>query len=135
MTKMKVIYKGNLHTECMHESGARIETDAPKDNEGKGECFSPTDLVAIALASCMVTYMGILAKKMGIDLMGLTADVEKEMTSTPKRRIGKMVGRFRCPNNPGADARAKLEQAALHCAVHSSLHPEIKYEFDFVWGI
>lgn len=133
--RMKVLYKGELRTECVHENGTRIETDAPKDNEGRGELFSPTDLIAAGLATCMLTYMGIAAKKMGVDLRGTTADVEKTMVSTPRRRIGTLSVRIRCPHVPTPEAQAKLEQAAAHCAVHASLHPEIRFVFDFVWGL
>jgi len=132
---MKVAYKGDLRTECMHESGTVIETDAPKDNQGKGECFSPTDLFAVSLASCMLTLMGMQAKKLGIDLKGASAEVEKEMVSSPMRRVGKLIVRFRIPVAPNPEARAKLEQAALTCPVHASLHPDIRQEIDFVWGI
>lgn len=135
MTKMKVLYMGDLHTECTHESGAKITTDAPKDNMGKGEAFSPTDLFAISLASCMVTLMGIHARKLGVDLKGMTAEVDKEMVVSPLRRIGKVIVRFRSTLSPNEQVREKLERAALDCPVHHSLHPDIKLEFDFVWGL
>ena len=76
MTKMKMVYTGDLRTECSHESGAKIATDAPKHNQGKGEAFSPTDLLAAGLGSCMLTLMGIAAAKLGVELKGMTADVE-----------------------------------------------------------
>lgn len=135
MTKMKVLYLGDLHTECTHESGAKIETDAPKDNQGKGEAFSPTDLFAVSLASCMVTLMGIYARKIAVDLKGTTAEVEKEMSVAGARRIGKIIVRIRCPILPNPQAREKLEKAALDCPVQMSLHPDIKVEVDFVWGL
>lgn len=135
MTKMKVEYKGDLHTECTHESGAKITTDAPKDNMGKGEAFSPTDLFAISLASCMVTLMGISAHKLGLDLKGMTAEVEKEMVAHPVRRVGKVIVRFRSSLSPNQQVREKLERAALECPVHQSIHPDIKLECDFVWGL
>lgn len=131
---MKAIYLGDLHTECTHSSGAKIETDAPKDNQGRGEAFSPTDLFAASLATCMLTLMGIAARKVGVELKGTSADVEKEMALSP-RRIGKLVVRFRCPVAPNPEIRAKLERAALECPVHQSLHPDIKVEVDFVWGL
>ncbi|MDP7608726.1 MAG: OsmC family protein, partial [Candidatus Marinimicrobia bacterium] len=81
-----VEYKGDLRTEAVHlDSGKQIHTDAPKDNEGKGEAFSPTDLVATSLASCMITVMGIKAKQLGINMVGTTADVVKEMAADPRR--------------------------------------------------
>lgn len=134
MTKTKIIYRGDLRTEAVHESGAVLATDAPKDNQGKGEMFSPTDLLAVALASCMLTLMGIAARKLGIDLKGTTAEVEKEMHVEP-RRIGRLIVRVRSPLMPPPEARAKLEQVALTCPVQASLHPEIKQEIDFVWGL
>lgn len=134
MTKMKVIYLGDLHTECTHESGAKIITDAPKDNMGKGGDFSPTDLFAVSLGSCMMTLMAITAHKLGIELKGMSAEVEKEMSSAP-RRIGKLIVRIRSPFLPNPIAREKLEKEALNCPVHLSLHPDIKVEVDFVWGL
>ena len=134
MTMIKLTYQGNLRTRCTHESGSELITDAPKDNEGKGENFSPTDLVAVALASCMLTLMGIAARKLGIDFQA-TAETEKEMALRPSRRIGKLTVRIRCPLALNPEERAKLEQAALTCPVHASLHPEIKQEIDFIWGL
>ncbi len=136
MTKMKIRYLGDLRMECTHlDSGVRIETDAPKDIGGKGDAFSPTDLLGVSLASCMLTLMGLVAKKAGFDLSGLTAEVEKEMASLPSRKIGKLIVRIRCPNLPSPPIREKLEQAALQCPVHASLHPDVKQEIDFVWGL
>ena len=133
---MKVQYLGDLRTECTHlESGVKILTDAPKDNEGKGMAFSPTDLLAVSVASCMITIMGIAAKKVGFDFSEATAEVEKEMVSAPKRRVGKLIIRIRCPHLPSPQIREKLEQAAIQCPVHASLHPDIKQEIDFVWGL
>lgn len=135
MTKMKVVYVGGLHTECTHESGAKIATDAPKDNMGKGEEFSPTDLFALSLASCMITLMGIVAPKLGVELKGTSAEVEKEMSTVGVRRIGKIIVRIRSALAPNPQAREKLEKAALECPVKHSLHPDIKVEVDFVWGL
>jgi len=135
MTKMKVLYLGDLHTECTHESGAKIETDAPKDNRGKGEAFSPTDLFALSLGSCMVTLMAIHSKKLGIELKGMTAEVEKEMSLLGQRRVSKIIVRLRSSHLPNPLVREKLEKAALECPVHHSLHPDIKVEVDFVWGL
>jgi putative redox protein len=135
MTKMKLIYQGDLHIECTHESGAKITTDAPKDNMGKGELFSPTDLFALSLGTCMLTLMGIAAKKLGIDLKGMSCEVEKEMTMAPVRRIGKIIVRIRSSVTPNQMAREKMEKAALDCPVRHSLHPDIKLEADFVWGL
>ncbi len=135
MTRMKVLYLGDLHTECTHESGAKIETDAPKDIMGKGEAFSPTDLFAVSLGACMLTIMGIVASKVGVELKGTTAEVEKEMVSVPHRRLGKIIVRIRSPQLPDPQIREKLEKAASECPVHHGLHPNIKVELDFVWGL
>ncbi len=133
MTKMKATYCGDLRVHCSHESGAVLETDAPKDNHGKGENFSPTDLIPIALASCMLTLMGIAARKLGVDLPEATIDVDKEMAGSP-RRIGRIALRFRSSLAPNPEVRAKLEQAAISCPVHYSLHPDIVFDIDFSWG-
>ena len=136
MTKVKIQYTGDLRTVCTHlDSGIRIETDAPKDVGGKGAAFSPTDLLGVSVASCMLTTMALAAARLGFDLEGLAAEVEKEMVSVPVRRIGKLVIRIRCPHSPSPQIQGKLEQAALGCPAHASLHPEVKQEIDFVWGI
>lgn len=134
MTKMKATYQGNLRVRCSHESGAVLETDAPKDNHGKGENFSPTDLLPAALASCMLTLMGIAARKLGIDLPEATIDVEKEMAGSP-RRIGRIALRFRSSLSPNSEVREALELAARSCPVHYSLHPDILIDIDFAWGL
>ena len=135
MTKMKVQYLGDLHTECTHESGAKIQTDAPKDIQGKGEEFSPTDLFAVSVASCMLTLMSIIGNKLGIELKGMKAEVEKQMVTVPKRRVGKIIIRIRSSFSPTSDVQKKLEQAAFDCPAHLSLHPDIKVEIDFIWGL
>src|SRR5258708_2197519 len=118
MTKLKSTYLGDLRTKCVHESsGAVVETDAPKDNHGKGESFSATDLFAVSLGACMLTSMGILSKQMGIDLKGATVEVEKEMTSVPSRRIHRLIVRVRSSLSPNPEERKKLEQVALNCPV------------------
>jgi putative redox protein len=135
MTRVKVAYTGHLHTESLHESGALIATDAPKDNGGKGESFSPTDLIGTALGACMLTLMGLMAKKMGFELQGASAEVEKIMASDAPRRIGTLRVHVRVKMELDAVTRAKLEQAALTCPVHASLHPSIQQEIQFVWGL
>jgi putative redox protein len=136
MTKMKATYLGDLRTECIHlESGAKILTDAPKDNGGLGREFSPTDFLASALGTCMLTMVGLAARKLGIDVKGMTVEIEKEMVSAPERRVGKVILELRCPQSFSSYIQEKLEQAALDCPVHHSLHPEIKKEVAFVWGL
>ena len=135
MTKIKILYQGDLRTECTHPSGAKIGTDAPIENQGKGEAFSPTDLFAASLGTCMLTLMGIAGRKLGLELKGTVAEVEKEMVLAPHRRIGRLAVRIRSSLSPDRQVREKLEKAAIECPVHYSLHPEIKLEFDFVWGV
>ena len=135
MVRIDVEYKGNLHTECRHEpSGTRIETDAPRDNEGLGACYSPTDLVATALASCVLTTMGIVARRHDWPLEGATAQVHKHMTSGATRRIARLEARFEFPAALPTEARSVLERAAHSCPVHQSLHPDVELVLEFVWG-
>ncbi len=130
---IRVSYKGDLRTESRSE-GRVLLTDGPTEFHGKGEYYSPTDLLAISLASCVLTLMGIAARKMGKDLGATVADVEKEMASGVPRRIGRISVKVRSPLNPSSEERSKLEQAALTCPVHASLHPDIKQEITFEWG-
>lgn len=133
MATSKVTYKGNLRTSSIHlKSGSEIITDAPTDNNGKGEAFSPTDTVANALASCMFTIMGIKARDLGVDISNSTAEVTKIMGTEP-RRITEIHIVFQM--NLQADAKTKtiLERSALTCPVWFSLHPDIKKEVVFNW--
>ena len=128
-------YLGDLRTAITHgPSGTVIETDAPVDNHGRGERFSPTDLVAASLGSCMLTIMGIVAKRDGIDLNGTRLNVEKHMTSELPRRIAEIVVGFTLPAGIASEQRQKLERAAHTCPVTLSLHPDIKQTVTFVWG-
>jgi putative redox protein len=132
--RMAVTYQGGLHCEALHEpSGSRIETDAPKDNEGRGERFSPTDLVGAALGSCMLTVMGIVARRHAWDMAGARAEVEKEMVATPIRRIARLGLQITMPAGIPPNARAVLERAAHTCPVHQSLHPDVKIDLHFDW--
>jgi len=128
----KVLYKNNLRTECTHlQSGNIILTDAPTDNKGRGEYFSPTDLVATALASCMITIMGIAAETHHINIEGLNADVLKVMDSDP-RRIGKIVIQLNFPSVIYTDKEKKiLENAALNCPVAKSLNENLVQDVSF----
>lgn len=132
MVKMNVVYEGDLRCRLTHEqSGSVIQTDAPKDNMGKGEAFSPTDLVAAALSSCMVTVMGIAANRHSIDLKGLKVDVAKEMVTAPVRRIGTIHIDIHMPQGIPVDKRSLLENAAHTCPVHKSLHPDVSTPIKF----
>ena len=108
-------------------------TDAPPDNNGLGRSFSPTDLVATALGTCMMTIMGIVAERSGIDLTGSTVVATKEMASAPARRIARLAVVFNLPDHVPADDRLRLEAAARKCPVHHSLHPDVVCEFTFNW--
>jgi putative redox protein len=135
MVAIQFEYQGNLHCNAVHgPSGTALDTDAPKDNQGRGESFSPTDLVATALGTCMLTVMGIMARTLNIDIAGTTATVEKEMTTNPPRRIQKLAVRIHIPHSISADDRAKLERAAHTCPVHKSLHPDVETPIEFSWG-
>ena len=131
----EVIYQGELRTVATHlKSGTTIETDAPTDNNGKGERFSPSDLVATALASCMMTIMGIAARTHGFDIDGTKCTVEKIMVTNP-RRIGEIKVAMTFPEGKIYDGKTKaiIERAALTCPVFESLHPDCKKTVDFLW--
>lgn len=129
----KVTYRGDLRTECEHlQSGNTFITDAPVDNKGKGEAFSPTDTVATSLASCMLTIMGIKATEMGLDLEGTYAEVTKTMAANP-RRISKIEINFKFKTGFGEKETAILEDSARTCPVIYSLHPEIEKEISFTY--
>ena len=135
MVNIKVEYQGELHCKAIHgPSGVELATDAPKDNQGRGESFSPTDLVATALGSCMLTIMGIAARTQNIDISGATAAVEKEMTATPPRRIERLAVRIHVPHSLSPADKEKLERAAHTCPVHRSLHPDVQIPIVFTWG-
>jgi uncharacterized OsmC-like protein len=133
MATSKVTNLGDLRTSSIHlQSGSEIISDAPIDNNGKGEAFSPTDTVANGLASCMFTVMGIKARDLGVDFSGSSAEVTKVMAAEP-RRISEIHVTFTM--NLEADEKTKtiLERTALTCPVHFSLHPDIKREIVFNW--
>ncbi len=130
-----IIYDGNLRTVATHlQSGSQIETDAPTDNQGKGERFSPTDLVGTALATCMITTMAIRAKHMEALLRGVRIDVLKTMASNP-RRISALDLTFHFPATFEATEaqQQELEQIAWTCPVKESIHPEIELRVMFNW--
>jgi uncharacterized OsmC-like protein len=133
MVKISIDYTGGLHCTARHgPSGATLETDAPVDNQGKGESFSPTDLVATALGSCMATIMGIYARRKGIALEGMRIEVSKEMTAAAPRKIARLAVEIWMPAGLARDPA--LEQAALTCPVHHSLHPDVEKPVEFHWS-
>lgn len=135
MSELEVFYEGRLRTRCVDKgSGDEIRTDAPKDNMGKGERISPTDLLAASWGTCILTLMGMAANKLKVDLSGLRLKLVKEMSSIPPRRIGKLVCDVYCPSQFDSETTQKIEHAATHCPVHQSLHPDIVQEFRFHWG-
>lgn len=130
-----ISYDGSLHCTAIHgPSGDRILTDAPVDNRGKGEHFSPTDLLAASIGTCALTLMGIAAEAHGIDLRGARAQVVKEMKASPRRHIARLEVRIQVPHDPGERARKILEQAARGCPVQASLGPLTQLDLDFVYG-
>lgn len=135
MVSISLTYEGDLHCEATHEpSGSKIGTDAPKDNEGLGRTFSPTDLVASGLAACMMTVIGIVAKRRELDLTGARCQVEKHMVADPDRRIGRLPVRFEMPAGIGDEDRAALERAAMACPVKRSLDPRIEVPVTWTWA-
>lgn len=129
----KVTYLGDLRTSSVHlQSGTEIVSDAPLDNNGRGEAFSPTDAVANALATCMFTIMGIKARDMGININGATAEVTKVMAADP-RRISQIDIVFNILIDADEKTKTILERAALTCPVHYSLHPDIIKNVTFNW--
>jgi len=134
MSTAKVTYLGDLRTECEHlKSGNTYITDAPTDNHGKGEAFSPTDTVATGLANCMLTMMGIKSHDLQVDLKGSTATVTKTMASNP-RRISKIEVVFTLPVVLEEKNKAILEKTANTCPVLYSLHPDVEKVITFNWG-
>jgi putative redox protein len=134
MVSITIRYEGGLHCAAVHgPSGAVLPTDAPRDNEGLGEAFSPTDLVAAALGSCVLTTMAIVARRKGYELPAAAAEVEKHMTTEGPRRIARIVTRLVVPLSPDHPDRPVLEAAAHACPVHRSLHPDIEKKIRFSW--
>lgn len=135
MVTIRTHYTGDLHCEAEHTpSGSVITTDAPKDNQGLGATFSPTDLVATALGTCILTTMAIVARKLGVDIDDARAQVVKEMAAAPSRRIGSLAVEIVMPTGIAVEHREKLESAAHKCPVHLSMHPEVKMPIRIVWG-
>jgi putative redox protein len=134
MVEIAIAYQGGLRCRAEHgPSGVAIQTDAPLDNHGRGELFSPTDLVAAALGSCILTILGILAERHAVDLSGARAHVAKEMTSAPPRRIARLTVNLSLPATVPAELRPAFEKAARGCPVLASLHPEIEETLTFTW--
>jgi putative redox protein len=133
MVEMSIVYKGEKHCEITHgPSKAKLDTDAPKDNHGRGESFSPTDLVGAALASCIVTTMAIVAERDGIEFKTASANVSKEMNNNP-RKIARLPVDVTMPSGLTKEQRTKLEMIAHTCPVHRSLHPDVDAPIRFTY--
>jgi uncharacterized OsmC-like protein len=130
----KVVYEGDLRTVATHlQSGTEIETDAPTDNQGKGERFSPTDLVATALATCIVTTIGIKTSNMNISIKGLECEVKKIMANDP-RRVAEIQVHLRFPKESYSEKdKTIIKRIAETCPVALSLHPDLKQTLSFEW--
>jgi putative redox protein len=135
MVEIQITYEGDLRCKAVHgPSGTSLLTDAPVDNMGRGQAFSPTDLVATALGTCMLTIMGIAAQKMNVDLRGTKVSVTKEMSAAPPRRIARLAVTFDVPVKLTEEQKQKLHNAAMTCPVHKSLHPDVQTPVEFRWA-
>lgn len=134
MVEIQIEYRGGLRCKAVHTPSSReLITDAPLDNQGQGASFSPTDLLATALGTCMLTIMGIVAERNGWSLEGARVKVLKEMVADPRRRVGTLTVELSMPGELDAEARKTLEQAALTCPVRLSLEPAMQVPVAFVW--
>lgn len=134
MVTQRITYEGDLRCTATHDpSGSSLLTDAPLDNMGKGENFSPTDLLVTSLSTCVLTTMAIAAKKLGAELGPGTATVEKHMTQKSPRRIAKIICAVTVSGIADKATREKVEQAAHACPVHLSLHPDIEQVIEIKW--
>lgn len=135
MVEMELVYEGGLHTTATHgPSGAAVATDAPVDNQGKGESFSPTDLLGASLASCMLTTMAIVGEREGWRIDGARARVEKHMQLEPRRRVGRLVVELTMPPGLPEAARDRLDDTARGCPVALSIHPDLVVDLSIDWG-
>src|ERR1700688_4201310 len=135
MATIETTYLGDLRTEATHvQSGTKIITDAPVDNQGKSEAFSPTDLLSASLASCMLTIMGIKARDINIDIDNTKCSVTKIMAANP-RRVAQIVLSFKFPNQYTEQEQKILENAAITCPVYLSIHEDLKKTVDFGWEV
>lgn len=135
MVEMEAVYEGGLHTIVQHgPSRATVDTDAPVDNQGKGEAFSPTDLLAASLVSCMLTTMGIVAAREGWGMSGARARTEKHMALEPRRRVGRIFIAMTMPGGLSEKARIRLEAAARGCPVAASLDADTAIDLQIDWG-
>ena len=134
MVRITGEYQGELHCSAAHApSGNTLATDAPKDNQGRGEAFSPTDLVATGFATCIATTMAMAARRHGVDLAGMRYEVTKEMSADAPRRISRLTARLHLPRAARLVPEGLLEKAANTCPVHQSLAPTVEMVIELVW--
>ena len=134
MVEIKLSYEGDLHCSAIHvPSGNTLVTDAPLDNNGRGQAFSPTDLLATALGSCMATVIGILAKRREIAVEGMAVTVRKFMSDDQPRRVKRLELDLQMPLPASHPDRKLLESAARGCPVHHSIHPDIEVVMNWIW--
>jgi putative redox protein len=134
MVKITGEYQGDLHCSAVHgPSGTAISTDAPRDNQGRGESFSPTDLLATGYATCIATTMAIVARKHGVEIGGIRFEVTKEMSAGAPRRISRLSARRWMPASARAVPQGVLEKAANSCPVHLSLSPDVEKVIELIW--
>lgn len=134
MVEIEILYEGDLHCSAVHlPSGNTLVTDAPLDNNGRGEAFSPTDLMATALGSCMATVIGIVAKRKELAIEGMTVNVRKFMSDEQPRRIKRLELDLQIPLPATHSDRKLLESAARGCPVHQSIHPDIEVVMNWAW--
>lgn len=135
MVKITGEYQGELHCVAVHgPSGETLNTDAPKDNQGRGEAFSPTDLTATSFATCIATTLAIVARRQGVELRGLKYEVTKEMSADGPRRIVRLATQLWLPVAKTPELAALLERTAANCPVHLSLNPAIERPVTFHWA-
>lgn len=134
MVEIEILYEGDLHCSAVHlPSGNTLVTDAPLDNNGRGEAFSPTDLMATALGSCMTTVIGIVAKRKELAIEGMMVNVRKFMSDDQPRRIKRLELDLQIPLPASHSDRKLLESAARGCPVHQSIHPDIEVVMNWAW--
>jgi uncharacterized OsmC-like protein len=136
MATIETTYLGDLRTENIHvQSGSKLITDAPTDNQGKGESFSPTDLLGVALGTCMLTTIGIKTRNEGINIVGAKCSVTKIMTSSPPRKVAELQIKLKFPHQYTEQQQKLLEDICLTCPVYLSLHPDMAKTVDFGWEV
>ena len=134
MVRITGEYQGDLRCSAVHgPSGNAIETDAPKDNQGRGEAFSPTDLVATGFATCIATTMAIVARRYGVEIAGIRYEVTKEMSADAPRRISRLAARLWLPPAARGVPQGVLEKAANACPVHQSLSHSVEKVIELIW--